>query len=154
MRGGVSGGVRTLRGPPRAHPPTLPARVPAMILYFAADLVWASKIKATADALGVPARPVRTLEMLEARLADSDVRALLVDLDKPEEALALIARLRDARATDAQRRIRVLAWGPHVARDTLQAARDAGASDVLTRGAFDHGMEEILLNLTGRASSA
>jgi hypothetical protein len=118
-----------------------------MILYAAADLVWASKIKATADALGVPARPVRTLEMLEARLGDTSPVALLVDLDKGEEGLALIQRLRGPTATDAQRAVRVLAWGPHVAKDLLQSAREAGADDVMTRGAFDAHLEEVLLRL-------
>jgi len=122
-----------------------------MILYFAADLLWASKIKATADALEIPCRPVRNLDMLEARLADSQVKAVLTDLDAPETALALIARLRGPTATDTDRRIRILAFGPHVAKETLQAARDAGANDVMPRGAFDHSMEEILQNLNGRA---
>lgn len=128
-----------------------------MILYFAADLLWASKIKATADALRIPCRPVRSVEMLEARLADcltdpspdKVVRALLVDLDKGEEAFALVRRLRDGRATAEQRKIHVLAWGPHVEKELLQAARDEGASQVLTRGAFDHGMEELLVGLAG-----
>lgn len=128
-----------------------------MILYLAADLLWASKIKATADALGIPCRPVRTMEMLEARLAEATpqapVRALLVDLDKPEEGLAMIARLRGAPPhTDNpdNARIKVLAWGPHVAKDLLQAARTAGADEVLTRGAFDHNLQDILLKLAGR----
>jgi CheY-like chemotaxis protein len=123
-----------------------------VILYFAADLLWASKIKATADALGVPCRPVRSLEMLEARLADCPVTALLADLDKPDVALALIRRLREP-GQEAGRKVRVLAWGPHVEKALLQQARDAGADDVLTRGAFDHGMEEILLSLAGRAGA-
>jgi hypothetical protein len=125
-----------------------------MLLYAAADLIWASKIKATADAMGLPARPVRTLEMLEARLADTpDIAALLVDLDKGDDGLALIARLRDPAkgATQREARIRVLAWGPHVARELLQAARDAGANDIMTRGSFDAHMEETLLTLMGRA---
>lgn len=124
-----------------------------MLLYAAADLIWASKIKATADALGLPARPVRTLEMLEARLADTpEIAALLVDLDKGADGLVLIARLRDpSRTTDRERRIRILAWGPHVAKDLLQAARDAGANDIMTRGSFDAHMEETLLTLAGRA---
>lgn len=144
-----------------------------MLLYLASDLLWASKIKATADALGVPCRPVRNLDMLEARLADSPVRALIVDLDVAEMALAMIGRVKgvglgtspigsdgkpgDAIAPDAQRpvrsadpSIRVLAFGPHVERNALQAARDAGADDVLTRGAFDHQIERILLQLAGR----
>lgn len=124
-----------------------------MLLYAAADLIWASKIKATADAMGVAARPVRTLEMLEARLADTpEISALLVDLDKGEEGLALIARVRDVAqgAGEREQKIRVLAWGPHVAKELLQAARDAGANDVMTRGGFDGSMPEILARLGAR----
>lgn len=113
-----------------------------MILYFAADLLWASRIKATADALGLPARPVRNLEMLNARFADSTPAALVADLDKPDIALALIAA-----AANHAPKPRIVAWGPHVEKDTLQRARDAGADEVLTRGAFDHNLEEILLRL-------
>jgi DNA-binding response OmpR family regulator len=115
-----------------------------MILYAAADLLWASKIRGVADELGIPARPARTVEMLEARLADSSVKAVLVDLDKGEEGLALIRR---AKQTEG---VRVLAWGPHVEKTLLQAARDAGADEVLTRGAFEHSMEDVLLALAGR----
>jgi hypothetical protein len=122
-----------------------------MLLYAAADLIWASKIKATADALGVAARPVRTMEMLEARLGDTpEIAALLVDLDKGDDGLAMIARLRDARAGERERGIRVLAWGPHVAKELLQAAREVGANEVMTRGGFDGNMEEILLRLGAR----
>ncbi len=128
----------------------MPTDLPSTILYLAADLLWASKIKGTADALGVPARPVRTMEMLEARLADCDVKALLLDLDKPEEALAMIARLRGDAASDKDKSIRLVAWGPHVAKDLLQQARTAGADEVLTRGAMDHNMQEILLALHAR----
>jgi CheY-like chemotaxis protein len=127
-----------------------------VILYAAADLIWATKIKATAEALGLPARPVRTLEMLHARLADCpDARSLMVDLDKGEDGLALIAAVRAHEAANPAsgqgRRLRVLAWGPHVAKELLQAARDAGADEVLTRGALEHNMEEVLVKLAGRA---
>jgi hypothetical protein len=119
-----------------------------MILYLAADLLWASKIKATAEALGLACRPVRTPEMLDARLADCDVAALLVDLDKGEEALGFIARLKGPAATPRERGVRVVAFGPHVAKDLLQRARDAGANDVLTRGALEHNLEDVLLRVS------
>lgn len=133
-----------------------------MILYFAADLLWASKIKLTADAIGIVCRPVRSVSMLEARLADTladpnpskVVRALLVDLDRPDDALALIRRLRDDRATLDQKQIYVLAWGPHVAKDLLKAAREQGASEVLTRGAFDHAMAGTMQRLAGTGNSS
>jgi hypothetical protein len=129
----------------------MPQHFCSMILYLAADLVWASKIKATADALSIACRPARTLEMLQARLADSDVKALVADLDKPEEALQMIAFLRRPEASPKERGVRVVAWGPHVAKDLLQAARDAGADSVMTRGSFDHDLEEILLRLQSAA---
>lgn len=143
-----------------------------MILYLAADLLWASKIKATADALGLACRPVRNMEMLEARLADSPVRAVIVDLDVAEMALAMIGRVKgrsiwhqasgigseqsaadlispnaESPTPNAASPIRVLAFGPHVEKNTLQAARDAGADDVLTRGAFDHHIDQVLMKL-------
>jgi CheY-like chemotaxis protein len=122
-----------------------------MILYLASDLLWASKIKGHADALGLPCRPVRTMEMLEDRLADCEVASLIVDMDKPEEALAMIRRLRDASASASHRAIRILAFGPHVAKDLLQSARDAGADGVMTRGAFDRDLSDLLLKLASRA---
>src|SRR6185295_4222323 len=100
--------------------------VAAMILYFAADLIWATKIKGTADSLGLACRPVRTPAMLEDRLADSQVTAVLVDLDVPETAMVLIARLKRENAEKA-RGIRIVAWGPHVEKALFLQAREAGA---------------------------
>ncbi len=120
-----------------------------MILYAAADLLWATRIKATADALGVPCRPARNAEMLRARLADSPVRALIVDLEA-EAGLDLIALAR----VEGGPRVRVVASGPHVQKDRLQAARDAGADEVLTRGAFDHALPDLLLALGGGGHGA
>lgn len=122
--------------------------VPAMLLYFAADLLWATRIKALANDLGIPARPVRNLEMLNARLGEGGVKGIVVDLDAPEMALQLIARLRSEGASGGERAIRVLAWGPHVAKELFQQARGAGADEVLTRGAFDHALPEILTRLS------
>ena len=122
-----------------------------MILYCAADLIWATRIKATADSLGIPCRPVRSVEMLEARLADSDVRAVIVDLDAPEVSLAVIQALRGTSQTparDPDRRITILAFGPHVAIEVFQQAREAGADRVLARGAFDRAVPQILKDLS------
>lgn len=122
-----------------------------MILYSAADLLWATRIKATADSLGVPCRPVRDVAMLEARLADSDVRAILIDLEAPERGLALIARLRGPGSGERERGVRIVAFGPHVAKELFQRARDAGADEVLARGAFDRNLPDVLLSLASRA---
>lgn len=124
-----------------------------MILYCAADLIWATKIKGTADALGVACRPVRNLEMLEARLVDTPVRALIVDLESGDTGLGLIQRIKSS-ADASQRSIKVVVFGPHVAVDRLQAARAAGADSVMARGAFNARLPEVLKALSGGSSVA
>lgn len=123
-----------------------------MIAYFAADLLWASKIKATSEAIGVEARPVRNAEMLGARLGDSDVRGLIVDLDHSETAMSLVALARADSKTGnrpACRRITVAAFGAHVDTDALHQAREAGCDLVLTRGAMARSLEDVLRRLEG-----
>lgn len=117
-----------------------------MILYLASDLIWATRIKETAKALGVEARPVRSLEMLDARLDDSEPRALILDLEAPETALAMLQSLRERGSG-----LRTVCFGPHVAKDLFQQAREAGADEVMTRGAFDHHLPELLVTLAGRS---
>jgi hypothetical protein len=122
-----------------------------MIVYFASDLVWATRIKGVADDLGIPARPVRNIEMLEARLADSPVAGLIVDLDAPETALALVQHLREweARKTaenqgTIREPLRIVAFGPHVETQALAQAKLAGADAAMTRGAFHHQLAQVL----------
>jgi len=115
-----------------------------VILFKAADLVWATRIKQTAEALDLPCRPIRTPEMLEARLADAEPKVLIADLDAGDEAIELIGQARAAG-------LRVLAFGPHVHKDLFQRARDAGAAEVMTNGAFSADLPEVLLRLGGRA---
>jgi hypothetical protein len=123
-----------------------------MILYLAADLIWGTKVKATAAAVGVNARPVRSLEMLEARLADQTaedpVRGVVLDLEKPEEALAMLACLK---GTPTEGPVpRVVCWAPHVERGLMEQAKAAGADAVMTRGAFDAQLEKVLRELDGK----
>lgn len=120
-----------------------------MILYVCADLLWATRIKSTAEAVGVAARPVRSLEMLEARLADSDVRALVVDLEAGELAFSCIERLRGEAASDDERLVRIMVFGPHVAADQFERARTAGADRAVARGTFAARLPEVLTELGG-----
>ncbi len=139
-----------------------------MILYLAGNLIWATRIKAAAEDLGVPARPVRTPEMLRARLADSPVRSLIVDLDAGEAAIELIALARaceegaaeasPAGTGEAGPRVpriprtpcmHILAFGPHVETGLMARAQAAGADEVLARGAFDRRLPSILARLGG-----
>ena len=116
-----------------------------MVLYHAADLLWSTRIRAEAEAAGIPARPVRSVEMLRARLLDSPVRGLITDLDDPEVALDLIRHLRGPGGGAPG--VRIAAFGPHVATALLAAAKEAGADAVLARGAFSRRITEVLVAL-------
>lgn len=120
-----------------------------MIVYCCADLIFATKVRSTCDALGVTSRPARNAEMLQKRLdrvddgkANDAVALLLIDLDKGEPALELISQ---ARSHDAG--LSIIAWGPHIAVDLLNAAGQAGASEVMTRGSFTAKLPEIVSSL-------
>lgn len=117
-----------------------------MIVYCCADLIFATKVRSTCDALGVVSRPARNADMLQKRLDRVDdgkpnepITLLLVDLDIGEPALQLIQQ---ARASDAD--LNIITWGPHVAVDLLNRAGQAGASDVMTRGSFASKLPEII----------
>lgn len=126
-----------------------------MILYHAADLLWGTRIRSTADSLGIPARPVRTVEMLQARLTESPplpIRGVVVDLDGGDAAMAIIAHLRRPDAAAIEKTIRIVAWGPHVEVDKLRAAKESGADAVMARGAFARSLPRILRELEDGAA--
>jgi DNA-binding NarL/FixJ family response regulator len=117
-----------------------------MIVYACADLIFATKVRSTCDALGAVSRPARNAAMLQKRLdrvddgkANDPISLLLVDLDMGEPALELI---RQARAHHAE--LPIITWGPHVAVDLLNRAGVAGASEVMTRGSFTAKLPEIV----------
>jgi len=117
-----------------------------MIVYCCADLIFATKVRSTCESLGVVSRPARDPDMLQKRLDQVDdgkpndaVSLVLIDLELGEPGLELI---RTARAHDAD--LPVIAWGPHVAVDLLNAAGEAGASQVMARGAFTAKLPEII----------
>lgn len=120
-----------------------------MVAYHAADLLWATRIKKTGEDAGVECRPVRSVEMLRARIDEGHVRGLVVDLESPEMSLELVRALRGG--LDPDRKVKVLAFGPHVAVELFEQARAAGADSVMARGGFDRSMGEILKKLETHA---
>lgn len=118
-----------------------------MILYCCSDLMWATKVKSTADSLGIACRPARNAEMLAARLADSPVKALIVDLESGPVALELIQQMRSGDGAEAGKNVRIIAFAPHVNVDGLQAAKQAGADSVMARGSFAAALPDLLQEL-------
>jgi len=117
-----------------------------MIIYCCHDLLFASKISGTCDALKAISRPARNAKMLQARLdqvddgkANEPISAVLIDLEKGDAAIDLITQ-----AKSHENAPPVLAWGPHVEVERLRQAKDAGADVVMARGAFSSQLPEII----------
>ncbi len=114
-----------------------------MILVAVDDLLFSSKIRTTAKQAGVAVTFVRTpAEIVEQARA---VRPALVIFDlncakcAPIETIAAIKRDPDLSA------IRTIGFVSHVDTDVIDAARQAGADDVMARSAFAGSLAEILL---------
>jgi len=120
-----------------------------MIVYCCSDLIFATKIRSTAEALGVTSRPARDADALQKRLeqvpdgkANDPVTGVFVDMELDDDALALI---RQVKTHDAA--IPVIAFGSHVAIDQLQAARQAGADEVMARSQFTANLAYLLAEI-------
>jgi CheY-like chemotaxis protein len=113
-----------------------------MILAVLDDLMFTSKIKSTAAQLGVPLAFARSSA---AALADMRQRApslVIFDLNNPRtDPIGTIAAMQ---ADPALKAIPTLGYVSHVDTATIQAARDAGITEVLPRSAFTTQLGEIL----------
>ncbi|MGQ0627342.1 MAG: hypothetical protein ACT4PL_04485 [Phycisphaerales bacterium] len=112
------------------------------VLMVCADLTWSTRIRSTADALAIATRPVRSLAMLEARLADTRVAAVIMELDAGAICLEVLGALRSG--GHAARGVPVVAFAPHVNVAAMNDALARGATSVLARGAFSAQLPQIL----------
>lgn len=106
----------------------------ALVLYACRDLLFTSKITATARAHGTRTEALSPRDDLAAALSRPETRnatAFLVDLDLGDDGLALI---RSARAAAPD--LRIIAFGSHVDRDRLTAALTSGANEAVPRSRF------------------
>ncbi|HLF41798.1 MAG TPA: hypothetical protein VI854_10050 [Acidimicrobiia bacterium] len=100
------------------------------------DLMFSTRLRDTARDLGHDCRVVRRADDVPGALAEADI--LVVDLMVAGGgALDAVSAARDAGVT-------VVAYGEHVRADVLQAARDAGADEVLTRSEFAYRLPVLL----------
>lgn len=107
-----------------------------------ADMMFASRIRGTATAVGVEAVTVTRAEKLVEETRRLRPRVVLIDIDaRGVDVPALIARLKSDPETAS---VPVVAFGSHVNADALRAAREAGADRVLARSAFVRDLPTLL----------
>jgi DNA-binding NarL/FixJ family response regulator len=114
-----------------------------VVVHLSDDLLFSSRVAATARAKGLPATTIQRASDLPPRIQVSETRLVLVDLSFP--GLRLGDLMRTLHGGDDGRPF-VVAYGSHVDTETLQAARDAGCDVVLPRSKFVADLEDSLAN--------
>ncbi|HEX8342980.1 MAG TPA: hypothetical protein VF624_18910 [Tepidisphaeraceae bacterium] len=106
---------------------------PPQLLIFVRDLMFSSKVVATARAEGVSFKVVRDI----SRLQDQSAGRLVVDLNADGMLDAAIA-------WKARHNGRVIGFASHTAAELLALAKAGGIDQVMTNGAFTIRLPEIV----------
>jgi CheY-like chemotaxis protein len=112
------------------------------ILAAVDDMLFASKIRATAEALGVNIKFHRGLDSLVAAAGEQSPDLILVDLHN--QKLDAIELARQLKSNESSRRISLLGFFSHVQTDLQRAAVEAGFDQVIPRSVFSRDLAAIL----------
>jgi DNA-binding NarL/FixJ family response regulator len=104
------------------------------VLALVRDLMFSSKITATARAVGAEVKVVRD----PGQLAGQTGRILLVDLNLPG-AIEAAAQWRQINSD-----VNVVGFVSHVDTETIQQARDAGLTQIMARSGFVEALPELV----------
>lgn len=112
---------------------------PLDVLFVSGDLFIGSRVRGAIESGGWTLDVVASGAMAVERLqGDAGYRLALVDLETPG------VRIGELMAARSGNEPAVIAYGPHVHEKRLEAAREAGCDQVLTRGQFDSLLPQLL----------
>jgi DNA-binding NarL/FixJ family response regulator len=112
------------------------------ILAAVDDFLFRSKIRATAKHVNADVRFAQTPDEILSQARELKPALVIIDLNSTKaDPVATIAALK---ADPVLGRIRAIGFASHVHVDLINAARNAGADDVLPRSAFAGNLAEIL----------
>jgi CheY-like chemotaxis protein len=112
------------------------------IVALVSDMFFVSKIRATAEAVGVSITFPRTLEALVSSAAEATPDLIVVDLHN--EKLDPIDVATQLKGDDSLKAIPLLGFFSHVETELQRKAREAGYDEVLPRSVFSRDLAEIL----------
>jgi PleD family two-component response regulator len=113
-----------------------------MILAILDDLMFTSKIKTTANQLGVSVSFARSSQTALADMRKAVPSLVILDLNNARiDPLGTIASMK---ADPALAGIPTVGFASHVQVDVIEAARKAGVGEVLARSAFTQQLPDIL----------
>ncbi len=106
------------------------------------DMFFASKIRATAEALAVEIAFPRNRELLLAKVAEEKPDLIVVDLHNQKvDALELVRQLKSMEDFEG---VPLLGFFSHVQTELRQAALEAGYDQVIPRSVFSRDLAQIL----------
>jgi hypothetical protein len=108
------------------------------VLLFSQDLLISSQVTGVARQLGIEIDVIGSTQQLAERSQMKDYRALFVDLGTNEPIADVVAAL------PAENNVVIVAYGSHVHTAKLEAARQAGCDEVMSRGQFSATIAEVL----------
>ena len=111
----------------------------ACVLVAMADLMFASKVSATARALGVPWERASRKAPLVDEVARTDARRVLVDLAGLPDALASIAAVRAQHPN-----VEVIGFCSHTHAELMARAHTAGCTRVMSQGELTASLPALL----------
>ena len=101
-------------------------------IFYTHDLMISSQTSSVARANGCDLRVVRGLEQVREQANEGELTLAILDLESPGiDVPAVVAALRSAAVPP-----RIVAFGPHVWTERLQAAEASGCDEVHSRGQF------------------
>ena len=100
------------------------------VVAFLTDMIFMTKIVSTGKALNVPVKSVRDTASLESAIDAEETWLVIVDLNADGGTEAVVS------AVGAAGEFRVVGFVSHVDKALADAARLAGADEVLPRSAF------------------
>jgi CheY-like chemotaxis protein len=112
------------------------------ILAAVEDMFFASKIRATAEALGVNIKFHRRVESLVAAAGEQSPDLILVDLHN--EKLDAVELAQQLKSNESLRTIPLLGFFSHVQTDLQRRAVEAGFDQVIPRSVFSRDLAAIL----------
>lgn len=110
-----------------------------MVLAVTNDLMAAAPIEHAARQLGVECRAITACQLNDVDRSD-DLQVVVVDLNAVDQVAEVIATVRSSVGES----VPIIAFGPHVHVAKLEAAKEAGCSQVLTRGQFHQATARII----------
>lgn len=111
----------------------------ANVVFISDDLMFGSKVAAAASASPLDVTTCMSQSVALTRLAEGDVRYVIVDLNGPAD----LDQLAEAISGMPEPKPVSVAFGPHVQVDRLAAARAAGFDRVITQSQLGDELQRI-----------